>query len=169
VIVFGAQDPHARGVEGGHPHQPGARADQRGHPLLHLAGRLVGERDRDDLARVDVPLGQQVRDPVGQHPGLAGAGTGHDEQRRTGVHDRLPLWAVQADQQGLGVDPPGRRTLRLRLVRGRRGGRTEGQLGVFRKGSHLGVKSIPGVRQHRQPRPQSSCHPEVVALTRIYG
>ena len=38
-------------------------------------------------AGVHAAGGQQVGDPVGQHPGLAGAGAGHDEQRRARVHD----------------------------------------------------------------------------------
>ncbi|GHJ05896.1 hypothetical protein TPA0907_02630 [Micromonospora humidisoli] len=81
VLVLGAQNAHAGGVERRHPHQPGARTDQVGHPLLHLPGGLVGKSDRDDLAGVDVPRGEQVGDPVGEHPGLAGAGPGHDQQR----------------------------------------------------------------------------------------
>jgi hypothetical protein len=71
VLVLGAQDPHARRVERRHPHQPGPAADQVGDALLHLARGLVGERDGDDLTGVHVAGGQQVGDPVGQHPGLA--------------------------------------------------------------------------------------------------
>ena len=78
--MLGAQDPHARRVERGHPHEPGPVADQRGDPLLHLAGRLVGERDRDDLVGTHVAGGKQIGDPVGQHPGLTRPGTGHDQQ-----------------------------------------------------------------------------------------
>ena len=89
VLVLGPQDAHARRVERGDPHEPGPVAHQVGDPLLHLAGGLVGERDRQDLARVHVALGEQVRDAVGEHPRLARAGAGHDEQRRTGMGDRL--------------------------------------------------------------------------------
>src|SRR3712207_7770640 len=39
-------------VERRHPHRPGARTDERGHPVLHLPGGLVGEGDRQDLARL---------------------------------------------------------------------------------------------------------------------
>ncbi len=102
-FVLGAQDAHARRVERGHPHQPGPPADQLGHPLLHLAGGLVGERDRDDLGRVNLAGGQQVSDPVGQHPGLAGAGAGHDQQGRPSVDNRVALRAVEALEQVLGV------------------------------------------------------------------
>src|SRR5664280_3307380 len=54
--------------------------------------------------------GQQVPDPVGEHPGLAGARTGHDEQRTTLVHDRGSLLPVEPGQQ------------RRRVSRTRRGG-----------------------------------------------
>ena len=99
VLVLGAQDAHARRVERRHPHQPGPRPDQRGDPLLHLAGGLVGEGDRDDLAGMHVPCGEQVGDPVGEHPGLAGPGAGHDQQRRAGVADRVALRPVQPGEQ----------------------------------------------------------------------
>ena len=101
-----AQDPHARRVERHHPHRLGARADEVGDPLLHLAGRLVGEGDGEDLAGLDVPGGQQVGDPVGEDPGLAGPGTGDDEQRRAVVDDGLALLRVQALEQLLRVVQP---------------------------------------------------------------
>ena len=62
--VLGAQDAHARGVERRHPHRLGARPDQGGDPLLHLAGGLVGERDREDLRRA-APCGR----PAGRRSG----------------------------------------------------------------------------------------------------
>ena len=67
----------------------------------HLAGRLVGERDGQDLVRADLAGRQQVGDPAGQHPGLARAGPGHDEQRGTLVRHGLPLLRVQALQEGV--------------------------------------------------------------------
>ena len=101
-----AEDPHAGGVERRDPHDPGALADQVLDPLLHLGGGLVGEGDRQDRAGMGLALLDQPGDPAGQHPGLAGAGAGHDQQRRTGVHDRRTLWLVEPVEQGLG----GRRT-----------------------------------------------------------
>ena len=41
----------------------------------------------------------QVRDPPGQHPGLAGAGTRDHEHRAVGMHDGLALRRVQAVEQ----------------------------------------------------------------------
>jgi hypothetical protein len=101
--VLGAQDPHARRVERRDPHEPGPRADQRGHPLLHLTGGLVGERDRQDLGRVDVVGRQQIRDPVRQDSRLARAGAGHDQQRRPDVGHGGPLPVVEAGQHPIGV------------------------------------------------------------------
>ncbi len=103
-LGLAAQDAHARAVEGGDPHGVGARADQALDALLHLTGGLVGEGDRQDLAGVDVPGGQQVADPVGQDPGLAGAGAGHDEQRGARVHHGGGLLLVQAVQERRRVD-----------------------------------------------------------------
>ena len=97
-----AQDPHAGGVERHQPHGPRPRAGQRPRPRGHLARGLVGEGDGQDLARGDVALRQQVGDPVGQHPGLARARAGHDEQRAALVHDGGPLLGVQPVQEGVG-------------------------------------------------------------------
>ena len=47
-------------------------------------------------------LGDQPGDATGQHPGLAGAGAGDDEQRRAGVADRGPLRVVEPLEQLLG-------------------------------------------------------------------
>ena len=81
LLRLAAQDPHAGAVEG-QTHIALARgADQLLDALLHLARGLVGEGDREDLAGVHAAGRQQVGDAVGEHPGLAGAGAGHDEQR----------------------------------------------------------------------------------------
>lgn len=44
--------------------------------------------------------GQQPRDPVRQHPGLAGSGPGHDQQRSAGVLHGLSLRLIQTLNQG---------------------------------------------------------------------
>lgn len=46
------QNARAKGVEGAQGHAPGVRPDDGSHPLAHLAGRAVGERHRQDSARV---------------------------------------------------------------------------------------------------------------------
>jgi hypothetical protein len=91
-----AQDPHAGRVERHHPHGPRPGSGQRGHPGRHLARRLVRERDRDDLRRRDVPLGEQVGDPVREHACLARARARHDQQRAALVHHRRALLRVQS-------------------------------------------------------------------------
>jgi hypothetical protein len=95
ATTVAAQHADAGGMEGGDPHLSGDRADERGHPALHLVGRLVGERDGQDLEGRDALLLDQVRHPVGQHPRLAGAGARHEQQGAAGVGDRLPLDGVQ--------------------------------------------------------------------------
>ena len=46
---------------------------------------------------------QQVGDAPGQHPGLARAGAGHDQQRAAPVLDRRPLGQGQVVDQGGGI------------------------------------------------------------------
>jgi len=103
-----AQDAHTGAVEGHHPHRLRARADEPLDALLHLPGGLVGERDREDLARVHVTLGEQVGDAVGEHPRLAGPGTGDDEQRRALVEHGLALLRVESVEEGRSVGSSGR-------------------------------------------------------------
>ncbi len=102
-VTVGPEDPYARRVEGGDPHPLGAGTDQFGHPLAHLVGRLVGEGDGQDLPWCCIPGGDQVGDPPGQHPGLAGAGTGHDEQGTAPVEHRLALGVGEPLQEGVGL------------------------------------------------------------------
>ena len=89
------QDPHAGGVERGHPHLLGDRADEGADPVLHLVGGLVGEGDGEDLEGADALVADQVGDAVREHAGLAGAGAGDDEQRPVDVGDGLRLDRVQ--------------------------------------------------------------------------
>ena len=91
-----AQDAHAGRMEGHHPHRPGPRADQRGDAGRHLAGRLVGEGDGQDLVRRHVARGEQVSDPVGEHAGLPRTRAGHDEQRAALVHHGSALLWIES-------------------------------------------------------------------------
>jgi hypothetical protein len=50
---------------------------------------------------VHVPHSQQVGDTMRQDPGLAGPGTGHDQQRTAGVHHRSPLLRVETGEQSM--------------------------------------------------------------------
>jgi hypothetical protein len=90
------QDAHARRVERAHPHLAGDRPHQCLDPLAHLVGGLVGERDGQDPERVDASFVDQVGDAVGEYPGLAGSGPGHDEERAVAMDDGIELIGVQA-------------------------------------------------------------------------
>src|SRR6185312_11604496 len=68
-------------------------------------GGLVGERDGEDRAGMDVALADQVRDPPGQYPGLARAGTRHHKHRATLVQHRLALGRVETLEQLLRRQP----------------------------------------------------------------
>ena len=69
-------------------------------PLLHLARRLVGEGDGEDLGRPGLARGDQVGEPGGQRRGLAGAGAGEDQHRPFGGQHRLALRRVEAGEIG---------------------------------------------------------------------
>ena len=71
--------------------------------LLHLLRRLVRERDREDLVRLDADRGEQVRDAIGEHARLARARAGDHEQRALGGQHGLPLGGVQVGEVGLGL------------------------------------------------------------------
>ena len=58
---------------------------------LHLARRLVGEGDGEDLVRARPAGVQQVGDAGGQRPGLAGAGAGEHQHRAVERLDRRAL------------------------------------------------------------------------------
>ena len=65
--------------------------DDRQNALLQLGRRLLGERERDDVARLDPGLGQDRRDPLGDDLRLAGPRAGDDLQRLVEARDRLGL------------------------------------------------------------------------------
>ena len=109
---MGAQHPRAGRVEGHHPHRAHATPDQQPDTLTHLLGGLVREGDREDLVRLRGAGREQIRDPVGQDPGLARPGTGEDQERPAGVGDRVTLGLVQPLQEGVKIA----RRLRHRLL-----------------------------------------------------
>jgi hypothetical protein len=90
------QDLGGDGVEGAQPAQPfGRGTDQMGDPLAHLAGGLVGEGDDQQFPRPGPAGRQDVRQPRGQHPRLAGAGAGQNQDRPLGRFHRLALFRIQ--------------------------------------------------------------------------
>ena len=90
-----AQYAHADGVEGAEPQALGAGADQPLDPLEHLPRRLVGEGDGKDLAGKRPPGRQDMGKAGDQHPGLAGAGAGQDQNRPVERLHRRALLLVQ--------------------------------------------------------------------------
>jgi hypothetical protein len=119
VGVF-AQQPRADGVEGAGPGERGARgAGERSRPVRrerlaadaldsprHLDGGAPRERHQQDAAGIDA-VGGEMRHPVGERTGLAGARPGDDEQRRRArladaVLDRTTLIRVELVEIGRG-------------------------------------------------------------------
>ena len=100
-LRLAAQDAHARAVEGAAPTSLRARPPTSSatrsfiSPAALLVKVMASTSPRRD------PAGrQQVRDPAGEHPGLARAGAGDHQQRATLVDDRLPLLRIQIVEQG---------------------------------------------------------------------
>jgi hypothetical protein len=91
-----AQHPHADRMEGAEPHAIGRAADQLRHAVEHLARRLVGEGDGQDLRRPCTARDQLMGDAGGEHARLAGARAGQHEQRPTLVDNCPPLLLVKS-------------------------------------------------------------------------
>ena len=90
-----AQDPRAQRVERAGLDVAAALADEADDPLAQLRGGLVGEGDGQDPERRHALDPDQVGDPVGQDPRLAGARAGQDEQRTLGGRDRASLLRIE--------------------------------------------------------------------------
>ena len=94
-----AQDLHADRMEGAEPrHALDHAADDLADAVLHFARRLVGESDRQNLARPGAAGRQDVGDTHGQHPRLAGACPGKDQHRAVEGFDRKPLFGIQSGE-----------------------------------------------------------------------
>src|SRR5207247_3064282 len=65
------------------------------YPLCHSPRRLVGERHGEDPLRRDMERRNQVRYSCRQDAGLPRPRPSEDEQRTTGMLDRLPLGGIQ--------------------------------------------------------------------------
>jgi hypothetical protein len=115
-LGMAAQDLDAERMEGAEPgHALDDAADQIADARLHLARRLVGEGDGEDLVRPRPSHAQEMRDARGQRPGLAGAGAGEHEHRPVERLDRFALGGVERVEIG-------RRPRRARALGQRRGG-----------------------------------------------
>ena len=139
------EDPIAYRMKRATPHLADIPGDQGPYPLQHLLGRLVGEGQEEDVARLDAPV-EEVGHPVGQGPGLARSRPRDDEDRTRGRRNRRQLLLIQL----FGKVDPGRTS----------GGRTlQGVLA--RHGSSLTRfthRERPPRRRHR-PSPAIIPHP----------
>ena len=106
-LVLGAEDPHARRVEGRDPHPRGGAPDEGADPFAHLCGGLVREGDGKDLPGARPARRERVGDAVGEDAGLPGSGSRHDEQRPALVEDRLRLLLVESAQELIGLGAEG--------------------------------------------------------------
>ena len=105
------EDGEAQGVEGVQRDLlPGVR-QQDSQAVAHLAGGPAGEGHGQAAGRRDGMVRHQVREAVGEGPGLPGAGAGHDEQRTADGFDGPALIGVQTGQ-GVGEKSIGRCPIR---------------------------------------------------------
>ena len=95
VLGLSPQDAGKHRVEGAHL-QPGGTVlpHQAPYAFLHLAGSLVGKRQRQDIPRCHAPL-QQVGNLIGQHTRLSRPCTGYHQLWPVAVFHGLPLAIVQ--------------------------------------------------------------------------
>ena len=115
-LGMAAQHLGADGMEGAEPlHALDHAADQGADALLHLARRLVGEGDGEDLARPGAARGEDVGEARGQDARLAGAGAGQHQHRAVGRQHGLALLRVEAGE--IGRLARNRRGLRSRTAR----------------------------------------------------
>ena len=96
-----AKELDADRVEGAEPgHALDGMTDENADALLHLACRLVGEGDRQDLRGKGPARRQYVGDARRQDAGLAGAGAGKHQHGAVERLDRLGLFRIQAGKVG---------------------------------------------------------------------
>ena len=107
-----ADDPVAERVEGADRRVRVAVRHELVDPDGHLLGRLVGERQGEDLGRLRSPGRDEPCDPARDDLGLAGARPRDDEQRPGPMRDRAQLVRVQPAKQRF----ESRRRLRLRAT-----------------------------------------------------
>ncbi len=95
-LGMAAQDLGGDGVEGAQPRQAlDLLADDLAHPLLHLARGLVGEGHRQNVPGLRLAGRQDMRQPRGQHAGLARARARQHQHRAVHRLDRGALFGVQ--------------------------------------------------------------------------
>ena len=102
-----AQDTRGDRMKGAEPYPVGGTADHRFEPFAHLARSLVGEGDGQQFGRKSAADGEDMGEPRRQHPGLAGARAGENQDRAVDRFHGAPLRLVERGEVGRF---PGRRT-----------------------------------------------------------
>jgi len=88
-----AQDTPADAVKSAQPEAVRPAAQKAGHPGFHLARGLVGKGHGQNLVGLRAKGGNQIGNPVSQHPGLPGPRPGQNQDRSRGSGDgTLLLW-----------------------------------------------------------------------------
>src|SRR3989338_886330 len=87
------QNALAKSVERGDPQVHIAIRQNFIHALLHLIRGLVGESERQNLVRLDVPLHDEPGEPARDDSGFAGSSSGNNQKRTLWMnYGRLLLW-----------------------------------------------------------------------------
>ena len=92
---FAPQQARAEGVESRKPHAARVVADERRDALTHLAGGLVGKRDREHVVGLGVPVADEVCNAISDDARLARARAGQDEQRSVTMQNGFTLFRIQ--------------------------------------------------------------------------
>ena len=93
------EEPGPEGVEGAHDRARAGGLD-RHRSVAHLAGGLVREGHGEDGLGLDAALADEIGDLGGDHPGLARARAGEDEEAASFVADGCELLGVEHGKIG---------------------------------------------------------------------
>src|SRR5581483_4288223 len=159
ALRLAAQDAPAGGVEGEDPDRARRAAEEALEPRAHLARRLVRERDGEDLLGLHAARRDQVRDAMRQHPRLAGAGAGDDEQRPLRREHGFTLRRVEALQVAVGADD-GHRSRCYPGAAARPGGGTAGRAAQ----ADVGSERRTAARERSKARRPNSARPTAAAI-----
>ena len=110
-----AQHARAEGVEGAAPHAFRFVAEELGDAGPHLAGRLIGERDRQNFVRGHAAIADESGDARGEHAGFAGTRTGEHQRRAVFMKYGFALTRIEASRERFEIE---RRCRRHRVKKG---------------------------------------------------